>query len=220
MSERLDDLQNNGLMLFQDPARFCFGADAVCLTDFAAVKKGETMMDLCTGTGVIPILLSAKTDGAFFTGLELQPETAETARRSVAYNRLEHRVRIDTGDIKQAPGRYGPGAFNVVTVNPPYLKNSTANHNNAVSLARHEIACTLADVAAVSAKILTPAGRLYIVHRPERLAEVLCVLRTHHLEPKRLQLVQSGPDKPPAFFLTEAAMYGREGMRVLPTLFI
>ncbi|MDR1664440.1 MAG: tRNA1(Val) (adenine(37)-N6)-methyltransferase [Clostridiales bacterium] len=212
--ERLDDLQNNGLHIIQDPAGFCFGSDAVCLTDFAEVRPGERVMDLCTGCGVIPILLSAKTKGKFFTGLEIQPEIADMAQRSVQMNGLEGRVRIDCGDIKQAPELYGSGVFDVVTVNPPYLKEGKQHENPSAALARHEIACTLEDVARISARLLRYGGRLYMVHRPHRLADIFCVLRDYDLEPKALQLVQSAPDKPPPLALIAASLGGKPWLTV------
>ena len=119
--ERLDELQRNGYKIIQDPKRFCFGMDAVLLSGFAKVKRGEEVLDLGTGTGIIPILLEAKTEGQHFTGLEIQPESADMAARSVAYNHLEDRVSIVTGDIKDATNIFGASSFDVVTCNPPYM---------------------------------------------------------------------------------------------------
>ena len=119
--ERLDDLQLGGLELIQNPGQFCFGVDAVLLSDFARVKPGETVLDMGTGNGIIPILLSAKTEGKHFTGLEIQKDTAEMARRSVLYNHLEDRIDIVTGDIKEAAEIFRPAFFDVITTNPPYM---------------------------------------------------------------------------------------------------
>lgn len=212
--ERLDDLQLSGLYLIQNPSRFRFGSDAVCLSNFAVVRKHETVLDLCAGTGAIPILLSAKTEGRFFTGLELQPDIADMARRSVSLNGLEARVRIDEGDIKQAPVLYGTGVFDVVTVNPPYMRACKVNDSEAVALARHEIACTLEDVVSAAARVLRTGGRLYMVHRPHRLADVCCTLRAHKLEPKTLQMVQSAEGKKPVLMLVEAVSDGKPWLAV------
>ena len=119
--ERLDDLQTGGYYLIQDPSRFCFGIDAVLLSSFARVKRGEKALDLGTGTGVIPILLESKNQGAFYGGLEIQEASADMARRSVQYNDLEQKIEIKTGDIKEAAALYGAASFEVITVNPPYM---------------------------------------------------------------------------------------------------
>ena len=218
--ERVDDLQLNGLRIIQNPSLFRFGADAVCLANFAKAKKRETALDLGTGSGVIPILMSAKTEARFFTGLEIHPETAGMARRSVLLNGLEGRIRIDTGDIKTAPALYGTGAFDWVTVNPPYIPRSAdekLNANAALTIARHEIYCRLSDIVSSSALLLKPGGRLYIVHRADRLADVFEALRANNLEPKILQLVQHG-EKKPSLILAEAALGGKPGLDVLPPL--
>ena len=121
--ERLDDLQLKGYEIIQDPKRFCFGIDAVLLSNFAKVKPGERVLDLGTGTGILPILLEGKTKGSHFTGLEIQEESADMARRSVAYNRLEDKIDIVTGDIKEAATIFPPASFDVITTNPPYMLN-------------------------------------------------------------------------------------------------
>ena len=211
--ERLDDLQLNGLYVIQNPIRFCFGDDAVLLANFAAVKKNETVLDLCAGCGVIPILLSSKTEGGFFTGLELQPDIAEMARRSILMNNLQEKIRIDTGDLKQAPGIYGPGAFDVITVNPPYMAGGKRNENASVALARHEITCTLSDVISVSAALLKKGGRFYMVHKPDRLADIFCEMRKYKSEPKTLKAVRPAEGKPPSLALVEGVKGGKAGLK-------
>ena len=138
--ERLDDLQN-GYMIIQDPGRFCFGMDAVLLSGFANIKKGERVLDLGTGTGIIPILLENKTQGLHFTGLEVQPESADMASRSVAYNHLEEKISIVTGDIKDASKIFGASSFDVITTNPPYMigQHGLKNDADAKTIARHEV---------------------------------------------------------------------------------
>lgn len=129
----MDDLHRNGYLIIQDPKRFCFGIDAVILSDFAEVKKGERVMDLCTGTGIIPILLEAKTDGSHFTGLEIQEESAEMARRSVLMNDLQDKVTIDTGDVKNTEELYKASSFDVVTVNLPYMNDGRRSEKRVFS---------------------------------------------------------------------------------------
>lgn len=146
--ERLDDLQLKGYEIIQDPKRFCFGIDAVLLSNFAKVKPGERVLDLGTGTGILPILLEGKTKGSHFTGLEIQEESADMARRSVAYNRLKDKIDIVTGDIKEAATIFPPASFDVITTNPPYMLNQHGlkNEGDAKTIARHEILCTLDDI--------------------------------------------------------------------------
>ena len=146
--ERLDELHRNGYKIIQDKNRFCFGMDAVLLSGFAQVKQGENVLDLGTGTGIIPILLEAKTGGRHFTGLEIQPDSADMARRSVAYNHLEEKIDIVTGDIKDASSIFGASSFDVITTNPPYMigEHGLKNPDEAKAIARHEVLCTLEDV--------------------------------------------------------------------------
>ena len=173
-NERLDDLQN-GYHIIQNTRDFCYGIDAVLLSDFARVKKGEQALDLGTGTGIIPILLKAKTQGEHFTGLEIQEQSAEMAGRSVAYNHLEDAITIRTGDIKEAAAIFGRASFSVVTCNPPYMhgNHGLTNPHLPKAIARHEVLCTLEDVISQTAQVLKPRGRFYMVHRPFRLAEIM-----------------------------------------------
>ena len=160
--ERIDDLERDGLVLIQHEGRFCFGVDAVLLSWFASVREGEQVLDLCTGTGVIPILLTAKTQGMHFTGLEIQQEVADMAARSVTLNGLEQRVDIVCGDVKEASQLFGGASFQVVTVNPPYMAGGSGlvggDYSKAVS--RHELLCTLEDVIREGVKVLVPGGRM------------------------------------------------------------
>ena len=220
--ERLDDLQRNGYKIIQDPGRFCFGMDAVLLSGFARVKKGERAADLGTGTGIIPILLRGKTEGSYFAGLEIQEESADMARRSVAYNSLEDSVEIVTGDIKEAVRLFGPAPFDVVTSNPPYMtgQHGLTNPNEARAIARHEILCTLEDVVQAAAGLLKPQGRFYMVHRPFRLAEIFGVLGKYKLEPKRMRLVYPYVDREPNMVLIEACRGGRPRITVEKPLIV
>lgn len=214
--ERLDELQRNGYHIIQDPERFCFGMDAVLLSGFAKVKVGEKAIDLGTGTGIIPILLEAKTRGEHFVGLEIQPESAEMARRSVALNGLEEKIEIIEGDIKQASQLFGASSFDVVTSNPPYMtaKHGLTNEAEAKTIARHEVLCSLEDVIRESARLLKPGGRLYMVHRPFRLAEIISLMVQYRIEPKRMRLVHPYADKEPNMVLIEGLRGGRPRMTV------
>lgn len=220
--ERLDDLQTGGYYLIQDPSRFCFGIDAVLLSSFARVKRGEKALDLGTGTGVIPILLESKNQGVFYGGLEIQEASADMARRSVQYNDLEQKIEIKTGDIKEAAALYGAASFEVITVNPPYMigEHGLKNEKEALYIARHEALCTLDDVLAQSAKVLKVKGRFYMVHRPFRLPEIMTKMCNYGLEPKRMRLVYPYVDKEPNMVLIEGRKGGNPRMTVEAPLIV
>ena len=221
-NERIDDLQRNGYKIIQNPSKFCFGMDAVLLSGFAQVKKDERALDLGTGTGIIPLLLSEKTEGIHFTGLEIQEESADMARRSVALNGLEEKIEIVTGDIKDASARFGASSFDVITTNPPYMigDHGLKNDNEAKTIARHEILCDLEDVLRESSRILKTHGRFYIVHRPIRLAERFGKMSEYRLEPKRMRLVYPYIDKEPNMVLIEGLKDGRARMTVEKPLIV
>ena len=214
--ERLDDLQRNGYQIIQKKDGFCFGMDAVLLSGFAAVKPGEKAIDLGTGTGIIPILLEAKYEGEHYTGLEIQDEVAEMAARSVALNHLEERVSIVKGDIKEASRLFGAASFDVVTSNPPYMNDAHGLKNLDLpkAIARHEVLCTLDDVAREAAKLLRPGGRFYMVHRPHRLIEIITALTKYKLEPKRMKMVHPFVDKEANMVLIEAVRGGKSMIKV------
>lgn len=219
--ERLDDLQNKGYHIIQDPGRFCFGIDAVLLSNFAKVKAGEKVLDLGTGTGILPILLEAKTKGEHFTGLEIQEESADMARRSVAYNRLGEKINIVTGDIKEAAQLFGPASFDVITTNPPYMINDHGlkNDADAKTIARHEILCTLDDILRESAKVLKEGkGRFYMIHKPFRLAEIMTKMCQYRLEPKRIQFIHPYIDKEPTMVMIEGMKGGKSRVTIEPPI--
>lgn len=220
--ERLDDLQRDGLMLIQNPSWFCFGMDAVLLSAFARVKEGDLCLDLGCGNGVIPILLSGRTKGEHFTGLEIQPDIAEMAERSVAFNGIGDRVSIVTGDIKEVRHLFTPSSFDVVTSNPPYLvkQKGLTNESGHKAVARHELACTLEDVIGGAARMLKPGGHFFMVHRPFRLAEIIHTMVVHKIEPKRMRLVHPYVDKEPNMVLIEGTRGGNSGMIVEPPLIV
>ncbi len=221
-TERIDDLHRNGYQIIQDPKRFCFGVDAVLLSGFALAKKGERVIDLGTGTGIIPILMEAKTEGEHFTGLEIQEESAEMAKRSVSFNDLDEKIDIVCGDIKEADKLFKAGTFDVVTSNPPYMNDGGGLKNDygPKAIARHELLCSLDDVVKAAAWLLRFGGRFYMVHRPHRLADIICTLREHKLEPKRIRFVQPYADREPNMVLIEASNGGKSMVKVMPPLII
>lgn len=220
--ERIDDLHRNGYHIIQNPKKFCFGMDAVLLSGYTKVKKGEKCLDLGTGTGIIPILLEAKTEGKEFIGLEIQEESADMARRSVKLNKLEERVSIVTGDIKEASSIFGAASFDVVTSNPPYMTNQHGlkNPEQEKAIARHEVLCTLTDVVSQASSLLRPNGRFYMVHRPFRLAEIISVLLQYRLEPKRMKLVYPYVDREPNMVLIEAVKGAKSMIKVEKPLIV
>ncbi|MCI8613516.1 tRNA1(Val) (adenine(37)-N6)-methyltransferase [Parablautia intestinalis] len=221
-NERIDDLQRNHYKIIQDPDKFCFGMDAVLLSGFAKAKEGESVLDLGTGTGIIPILLEAKTKAARFVGLEIQPESADMAARSVKLNGLESKIEIVTGDIKEAVSLFGAASFHVVTCNPPYMTehHGLTNPDAPKAIARHELLCTLEDVVSQSSRLLKPGGNFYMVHRPFRLTDIIVLLRQYKLEPKRMKLVYPFVDKEPNMVLIEANRGGRARMTVEKPLIV
>ena len=221
-NERLDELHRNGYCIIQDPERFCFGMDAVLLSSFAKAKKGERVLDLGTGTGIIPILMEAKTGAENFTALEIQEESADMARRSVLYNHLENRINVVTGDIKDASKIFGASSFDVITTNPPYMigEHGISCNSDAKAIARHEVLCDLDDILRESAKMLRQGGRFYMVHRPFRLAEIFSKMVAYKIEPKRMQLVYPYVDKEPNMVLIEGLRGGKSRITVEKPLIV
>ena len=210
-NERIDQLHRNGYQIIQNKDGFCFGMDAVLLSGYAVVKQKETVLDLGTGTGIIPILLEAKTEGQYFTGLEIQPQSVDMARRSVALNHLEEKIQIVEGDIKCASSLFGKSVFDVVTTNPPYMNENhgLTNPNIPKAIARHELLCSLEDVIREASLVLRPGGRFYMVHRPRRFIEIIGTLSKYQLEVKRLKPVYPMVEKEANMVLLEAVRGGK-----------
>ena len=189
--ERLDDLQCNGLYLIQDPDKFCFGIDAVLLSNFVKVKKNGHVVDLCTGSGIVPILLSAKTGAKKITGIEIQSDIADMARRSVSYNKLDEKIDIINDDISNALKYINNCSVDSVCVNPPYMKDTTAikNPDLPMAIARHELLTDLETVINIAGKLLKESGKFFMVHRPSRLSEIFASMRQNRIEPKRLRFI-------------------------------
>ncbi len=221
-NERIDDLERNGYQIIQNPDKFCFGMDAVLLSGFAKVKPQAQVLDMGTGTGIIPILLEAKTQAAHLTGLEIQEESADMARRSVLLNHLENKIDIVTGDIKEADSLFKAASFDVITCNPPYMigQHGITNPDAPKAIARHEILCTLDDVVRNAATLLKPGGNFCMVHRPFRLAEIINVMTKYKLEPKRMRLVYPFIDKEPNMVLIEGCRGGKPRMTVEKPLIV
>lgn len=218
--ERIDDLQCKGYEIIQDPKRFCFGVDAVLLAHYARVKEGDRVLDLGTGTGIIPILLNAITPGAHFTGLEIQAASVDMAKRSVLLNGIGDKVDMIEGDIKEAAALFDAASFQVVTSNPPYMTNQHALQNDyePKTIARHEVLCTLEDVVAAAAKLLVPGGRFYMIHKPFRLPEIISVMKEYRIEPKELRMIHPYVDKEPTMVMIGGVRGGRPMMKVAPPL--
>ena len=196
--------------------------DAVLLSGFARAKKQERCLDLGCGNGIIPILMEAKTEGKHFTGLEIQPESADMAKRSVALNGLQDRIDIVEGDIKDASKIFGASSFHVVTTNPPYMtaQHGLTNVYEAKTIARHEVLCNLEDIIRESARLLMPGGRFYMVHRPFRLAEIISLMVQYRMEPKRMRLVYPYVDREPNMVLIEGLRGGKSRMTVEKPLIV
>ena len=198
--ERLDDLERSGLKIIQNANKFCFGMDAVLLTGFVKIKNGAKTLDLGTGTGIIPILLSAKTKGLHFTGLEIQEDMADMASRSVKYNKLEEKIQIINGDIKEYKSLFSSSSFDVVTSNPPYMNDLHGIKNTESSLEE--------------------SGKFFMVHRPNRLIDIISTLRKHKLEPKRMCFVHPFLDKDANMVMIEALKGGGSFLKLEPPIVV
>jgi tRNA1Val (adenine37-N6)-methyltransferase len=221
-NERLDDLQRNGYQIIQNPEKFCFGMDAVLLAGFAYAGEGDKVLDLGTGTGIIPILMAARTKAGHFAGLEILAQSVDMARRSIALNQLTGRIDIIEGDIKEAGNIFRSASFDVITSNPPYVtcNHGLVNPDSEKAIARHEVLCTLKDVVGAASRLLKPGGHFFMVHRPFRLSETIVTLSRYKLEPKRMRLVYPYVDKAPNMVLLEAVRDGNAGMKVEKPLIV
>ena len=223
-NERLDDLQLKDLKLIQNPRGFCFGVDAVLLSHFAKseIKKGSNVLDLCTGNGIIPVLLWAKTEAKKITGVEIQEEVAEMAQRSIIFNNLTEKVEIICEDLKKSPETFGKCSFDYITCNPPYKEDhgGLKNTEDTVTIARHEIKCKLEDIIKASEALLKPAGKLALIHRPERLIDIIYLMKSYRIEPKRLQFIHPSAEKTATMILIEGTKHGKPKLKLLPPLYV
>ena len=221
--EQIDTLKN-GYKIIQDTERFQFGMDAVLLADFAAkeVHDGDSVIDLGTGTGIIPLLMCKKCESSHFTGLEVQKESAEMADRSIKLNKLENQIQIVNGDLKDAETLFARHSFNVVTCNPPYMidTHGRANELDAKTIARHEVLCTLEDVVAAADSLLATHGKFFMIHRPFRLPEIFSTLEKHKMEMKRMRLIHPFADREPNMVLIEARKNAKRRLTIEPPLVV
>ena len=208
--ENIDDLQLNGLNLIQKKDGFKFGIDAVLLSDFANVKTKHSVIDLCTGTGIIPFLVYGKYNPKEVLGIEIQNDMVEMAQRSVKLNSLEGKVSFKNLDLKNTDELKKLGRFDVLTVNPPYKLNNSGilNPMDKLAIARHEIMCNLEDVICAARILLKDNGRMFIVHRPERLADIFTLMRKYKIEPKRVKMIHPKANKAPNIVLVEGQRDG------------
>lgn len=219
-SERLDYLTSE-IKIIQSNEVFSFSMDAVLLAHFPSIPSKGTIIDLCCGNGVIPLLVSKKTKGQIF-GVEIQQRVADMALRSVELNNLTNKIKIIHGDIKDSTDILGKGMFDLVTVNPPYLQlnGQDKNINSHVAIARHEISTDLIEVINVSSQLLKVGGRIAMVHRPSRLADIITSLRDKKLEPKKIRFIHPYKYKEANMVLIEAVKHGGKELHILPPLII
>lgn len=216
-NERIDDLQYKGLKIIQDKKGFCFGVDSVLLSDFAKeMKPGSTVVDIGTGTGIIGLLLCKKTNLRKLYGVEIQESVAEMAKRSVALNHLEDKFEVVNCDINDIFEVLEAGSIDCIVTNPPYKKANTGLRNEAECqmIARHEVKCTLEDIAEKGSKLLKEKGEFYLVHRAERLVDIMCILRKYRLEPKKVRFVHSKMGEKPNLILVKAIKFANPFLKI------
>lgn len=220
--ERVDDLQYKGLKLIQKRKGFCFGVDAVLLANFADIRKKDRVLDIGTGTGIIAVLIAAKTAALKVVGLEIQEQMSEMAQRSVKLNHLENKLEIVCGDVKNAISLFGPSSFNAIVTNPPYMNKGGGllNPSDTMAVSRHEILCTLEDVISTAGRLLVPGGRFAMVHRPDRLADIIYLMRSYGVEPKFLRFVHPSPYKKPNMVLVQGMRGGKPQLKVMDPLYV
>lgn len=214
--ERLDDLEYKGLRLIQRRDGYCFTSDAVLLANSVRVRKGGAVVDLGTGSGVIALLIAAKTDAGKIWGVELQEEVAQLARRNVRVNGMEDRIGILVGNTADMPRLIGKETADVVVSNPPYfpLQSGQVRENFGAALSRHESVCKLSEWVASAAALLRFGGRLFMIHKCERLAEVMTAMTNADVAPKRVTLIYPKRGKNPDTFLVEGKKGAQAGMTV------
>lgn len=222
INERIDDLMRDGLKLIQNTDIFCFGMDAVLLSTYARAGKKDRVLDMGTGNGIIPVLMQSKNPGSTYSALEIQGGSVQLARRNVELNHLEDRISVVKGDIKEASTIFGEASFNVVTSNPPYMNENhgIVNPDSAKAIARHELLCSLDDVIREASRCLKSKGKMYMVHRPNRLVDIFDTMRKYHLEPKRMRLVYPYVNKAANMVLIEAVKGGNSQLIVEEPLIV
>lgn len=222
-NERVDDLERNGYQLIQNPEVFCFGIDAILLAHFAKVSNAkQKVLDIGTGTGIIPIVMHAIYQKGTFIGVDIQEEMIEMASRSVLLNEIQDDVTMKVMDIKNYKAHYPAGSFDIITCNPPYMKGHAGlkNEHPSKTIARHEVACTLEDIIEGAGYMLKYGGKMCMIHRPHRLVDIFTAMRNNKIEPKVMRMVYPKLGKAPTMVLVEGVKNGNPELRVLPPLFV
>ncbi len=218
--EQIENLHIPGYKIVQDKEKFCFGIDAVLLSAFARVHPKDCVMDLCSGNAIVPILMSSKYS-CDFTALEIQEDSVRMAKKSVELNHLEEKIKVFQGDLRNVRSLFSGASYDSVTVNPPYMRaDSRLNPNEAKNIARHEIFCSVFDVVSAAAYLLKAGGSLFMIHRPERLAEIFRAFFSERIEPKRMRLVQSFAESEPSMVLIEGRKFANADLKIEKPLVI
>ena len=219
---RTEDLGLDNLKIIQDDELFCFGTDSVLLSDFAKAKPKDTVVDLCTGNGIIPILMSAKTKAKKFYGIELQTCSFDLCRENITLNSLDERMEAINADIKDVLLHFKSGSVDVVTCNPPYMNAGAGflNPDDALAIARHEIKTDLKGVIDAAASILKFGGHFYMVHRADRLCDIISTMRSKNIEPKRIAFVHPSPQKAPRLILVEGISGANPSLKIEPPIYV
>lgn len=222
-NERIDDLEYKGLKIIQNKEGFCFGIDSVLLSDFAKdIKKGAKVLDLGTGTGIISILLCGKTDLKEIIGVEIQEEVYDMAKRSAELNNLENRFKVINEDIKEISKKFPANSFDAIVTNPPYKRENSGlqNENKAQLISRHEVMCNIEDIAKVASNFLNSNCSIYMIHRPDRLVDIIQALKKYKLEPKNIRFIYPKINKEPNLVLIKATKNGKPFLKVEKPLFV
>ncbi|HAN09087.1 MAG TPA: SAM-dependent methyltransferase [Clostridiales bacterium] len=222
IDERIDDLEIKDYHIIQNKKMFCFGIDAVLLSSFAKVKKDEDVLDMCTGNGVVAMLLEAKTEAKQITGIDIIDKNIDMANRSIKMNKQTEKVSFIQGDINNSREIFKGRQFNVITCNPPYMENNKGLKNELTEkiIARHEVLCTLEDIISSASSLLTNNGRIYMVHRPHRLTDIIHIMKKYKVELKKLRNVYPRVDKAPAMILVEGVKNAKPNLVIDPPLII
>lgn len=220
--ERVDDLQTGGLKIIQNPSWFCFGIDAVLLSNFADIRKHDRVVEFGTGTGVIPILMAGRTENTHITAFEIQEAVADMASRSVSLNGLESRIRIINDDLNHVTNHIDKATVDAVVTNPPYMSGGCGiiNPEDQKAISRHEIHCTLEEVISRAADVLKPGGAFYMIHRPHRLVDIVWHMRQRGIEPKLLRFVQPKANQKPNILLIKGVRGGRPELKYMDPLVV
>ena len=222
-NERIDDLEFKGLKIIQNTSGFCFGIDSILLSDYAKnIKKEAKVIDLGTGTGIIATLLCGKTEAKKIVGVEVQEEVYDMAKRSIKLNNLQDKFEIINENIKDLKNIYEANIFDVVVTNPPYKKANTGlkNEEEKKIISRHEVKANLEDFIEVTKYLLKDKGEFYMVHRPDRLVDIMCLMRKHKIEPKQIRFVCPNTDKAPNLVLIKGIKNGGEFLKVEGNLYV